>query len=614
MRQFALPASLCGMSFRLKITATVLIALIVLGGSMLLGFSIVERYFIRQTNAQSDASLRLAASGLSGALLKFGAIPSLLADRPEFRLLLEGRATPDDFKNVNERLKTLARDVGVSDIYLMDASGLTIAASNFDQDTTFIGNNYTFRPYFSDAMLGERGRYFALGTSSLKRGYYFSAPVLADGRPIGVMAVKFTVDELEQKWSGFNHELIVTGPDDIIFMSSQKTWLFSALRSLSPDTLDRLQKSKRYPVDQLSTINAEYTVGTGGARLKFSPEIGGTEYLVRSQFMPEANWTLHILTDRSSVFRQSFQATLVGGLLITLILLLAMGLLAWRSRQVLRIREQEEAKLLLEARVAERTSDLQHEVSERIQAEKDLRNAQNELVQAGKLAALGQMSAALSHELNQPLSAVKSYAENAAAFLERDRPSDATDNLKHISAMADRMAQISNSLRNFARKPRQQIGSVNLAAVLQDVEQIMISRFTETRATLAITPVAPDLSVIGGHVRLQQVLVNLVNNALDAMDGQADALVEVEIVDAGSTIAIEVKDRGHGIDEDIFEQIFDPFFTTKGVNQGLGLGLSISFNILRDFGGNLSARNRATGGAVFTATLVKAAADQRAAE
>lgn len=591
-----------------------LAALIVLGGSALVGLAVAERYYVRQTNIQSDATLRLAASGLSGALQKFESVPKLLADHPSVRSLLDGSATASDLDALNEKLKSVASEVGASDIYVLNATGLAIAASNFDKETTFIGNYYTFRPYYSDAMQGNQGRYYALGTSSQKRGFYFSEPVMLDGSPIGVLAVKFTVDELELKWNGFNHDLIVTDPDGIIFMSSRSDWLFSAINPLSHETLNRLRDSKRYPVDQLTSLGATYTEGTNEARLTFSQDLGGAEYLVRSQFMPEANWTLHILTDRSLVFRQSVQATLIAGLIVLLITILTIALLAWRSRQAQHIREQEEAKLLLEERVAERTSDLQREIGERIQAERDLRKAQNELVQAGKLAALGQMSAALSHELNQPLSAVKSYADNAGAFLDRNRPDDAKANLSHISALTDRMAQISNSLRNFARKPREQIGLVSLAAVLKDVEQIMVGRLTETKATLRVSPVVSDLTVIGGHVRLQQVLVNLVNNALDAMEGQPDPTVEITVIETAEQVDIRVKDHGRGIDDDIFEQIFDPFFTTKGVNRGLGLGLSISFNILRDFGGNLSATNNPEGGAVFIATLVKPIMDQEAAE
>ena len=594
-----------------KMTLVVFTALI-LGGCILYGYTTAERYFIRQLSLQSDASLRLASTGLSGALQKFESIPNLLADRPEIRNLLTDEKTDTNIKAVNLMLKSVAEGVGASDVYVLDSDGLAIAASNFEKPNTFIGNNYKFRPYFNEAMTGEQGRYFALGTSSLKRGFYFSAPIYSGQKITGAMGVKFEVDSFEENWRGLSHDLIVTDDDQIIFMSSNADWLFSSIEPLSQDVLDRLNESRRYPVDQLRTLNAIFVEELETSRLTLPEELGGTEYLVRSQFMPEANWTLHILTDRENASNQAVQVSVLTGLALVLLLLVTGVTLAWRSRQLRRIHEQKEAQILLETRVAERTADLKHEIGERIQAENELRITQKELIQAGKLAALGQMSAALSHELNQPLSAVKTYADNAEAYLERDRPDEAKANLKHISKLTDRMAQISKSLRNFARKPREQIGSVNISNVLKDVEQLMIGRLHEADASLAVCGIPQDVTVIGGHVRLQQVLVNLVNNAIDAMDGQAGARVEVTHADLGDSIEISVRDHGVGIDEEILEHIFDPFFTTKEVNRGLGLGLSISYNILRDFGGNLRAANLSGGGAVFTVTLVKAKVGQGA--
>lgn len=569
------------------------------------GYLSFDRYFLRQVNNQSDASLRLARAGLSGALERFEPIPSLLADRASIRsalLLLENAKTID---TVNRDLKAIASKVGASDIYLMDSNGLTIAASNFDKDNTFIGNNYTFRPYFSEAIKGNTGRYYALGTSSLKRGYYFSAPVMGESEPIGVMAVKFEVDAFEADWRGLSHELIVTDPDNIVFMSSQPEWLFTSLSPLSVQARERLTASRRYPAAQLKELDAQFVQSPNydGSSLTLSGDLGGTSYLVRSQYMSSADWTLRILTDRTVVTRLAVQATMIAVLVVALLCGSAVAVFAWRRRQLQRIKAQEEAKQLLEQRVAVRTSDLKREVGERIQAEQELRKAQTDLVQAGKLAALGQMSAALSHELNQPLAAIKSYAENASTYLDRDRSDDARENLVRISGLADRMAQISNSLKNFARKPREQIGAVCLAPVLDEVQQIMGARLRETGAVLSISPENVDFNVIGGHVRLQQVLVNLVNNAIDAVEGREHPKVSISVEGLNGAVAIAIRDNGPGIGKNVFENIFDPFFTTKGINQGLGLGLSISFNILRDFGGNLEAHNHPEGGAEFIATL-----------
>ena len=113
-----------------------------------------------------------------------------------------------------------------------------------------------------------------------------------------------------------------------------------------------------------------------------------------------------------------------------------------------------------------------------------------------------------------------------------------------------------------------------------------------------------ELWVRGGQVRLQQVLVNLISNALDATsENKKPPTIFLSVAAAENNVLIKVRDNGPGLPEDVIEQMFDPFFTTKGTSKGLGLGLSISYNIIKDFGGELSASNHADGGAEFTITL-----------
>ena len=232
-----------------------------------------------------------------------------------------------------------------------------------------------------------------------------------------------------------------------------------------------------------------------------------------------------------------------------------------------------------------------------------MRKTQSDLVQAGKLAALGQMSAALSHEFNQPLAAVKTYADNAAILIERDRIAEARDNVTRISALTDRMASISRHLRNFARKPNEKLGSVDLAEVVADTAEIVAWRLKAADAMLKVDLGPVPLSVRGGAVRLQQVLVNIISNAADAVEGLDERTIELTARKKGGRVTISVRDHGPGVAPAIAERIFDPFFTTKGVGKGLGLGLSISYNIVKDFGGSVSASNHPDGGAVFAIEL-----------
>lgn len=284
------------------------------------------------------------------------------------------------------------------------------------------------------------------------------------------------------------------------------------------------------------------------------------------------------------------------------------------------MRMQLEARNELERRVEERTADLalvnqriEEEIAERRLTEQELRKTQADLIQAGKLAGLGQMSAALSHELNQPLAAAKTYADSAAMLIDLERVGEARDNVRRISGLIDRMASISRHLRNFARKPNEKLRPVALDAAMADTLEIVAARLKAADADLEI-----DLSdtpmVKAGSVRLQQVLVNIITNAADAVEGLADRRIHVSAEHLDGKVSLTIRDHGPGVPAAIAERIFDPFFTTKGVGKGLGLGLSISYNIVKDFGGSLSVTNHAEGGAVFRIELEAATAAQEAAE
>jgi two-component system C4-dicarboxylate transport sensor histidine kinase DctB len=271
---------------------------------------------------------------------------------------------------------------------------------------------------------------------------------------------------------------------------------------------------------------------------------------------------------------------------------------------------QADAQVELERRVAERTADLERvntqieaEIAERRLTEQRLRQTQADLIQAGKLAGLGQMSAALSHELNQPLTAAKTYAETTAVLIGLGRIEEASDNVRRISALIDRMASIGRHLRNFARKPNEKLGPVSVEDVMRDTLEIVDARLKAADASLQVD-LSPDLpKVKAGAVRLQQVLVNIITNAADAVEGLEDRRITVSAVRRKRKITVSIRDRGPGVPAAIRDRIFDPFFTTKGVGKGLGLGLSISYNIIKDFGGSLGITDHPQGGAVFSIEL-----------
>lgn len=575
------------------------------------GTRMLTGYYLDQTAQRGHNTLGLAVTALRGQLARYEKLPELIADHEQIRDLVVNSDDPARIDAMNRYLKAVNGLLESSDIYVMLPDGVTIAASNFDAPAPFIGQNFSYRPYFQDAVSGGEGRFFALGTTSLKRGYYFGSPIRVDGEIRGVVVFKVDIDAIERSWSAIEYEIVVTDPEGIIFMSGKRDWLFTAIEPLTEERLARTAVTRRYADALLRELQITLGETAQGHALMTIPHAGGTgEYLAVTEPMPEADWTVNVLLDTASA---RAQALTVVAALVLLVALGAMAMAVWlqrRARMVERLQVQREAQELLERRVEERTADLAavnvrltEEIAEREATERALRKTQSDLVQAGKLAALGQMSAALSHEFNQPLAAVRSYADNASVLLERGRADDARGNVARISSLVDRMASISRHLRNFARKPNQKLGPVRMDEVVRDTLEIVAWRLSAADARLNVDLGAKPPVVHAGGVRLQQVLVNIISNAADAVEGLPDRGIDLTARLDGDAVRITVRDRGPGVPEAIAARIFDPFFSTKGVGKGLGLGLSISYNIVTDFGGSLAVDSHPQGGTVVTIML-----------
>lgn len=570
---------------------------------------------------QGNTRLDLYVNYLQGVLEKYQSLPELLAIDSN---LVRALSTPHEKKRIetlNRYLETINKVSDTLDTYLMNRDGLTIAASNWQESRPFIGRNFSYRPYFKQAMNGKLGRYFALGVTSSKRGYYFAYPVRKNDEIIGAVAIKISIDSVEQKWALKGESFLVTDPDGVIFITTYPGWRYKTLVPLSPDVLRRINESKRYPETTFDPVVKEVVQEDESSQF-LTLHKGGLDEPIRavkqSRFMPQAGWNVHILTDIVDIKKNVFFINLIVASSLFLTYILALLLLQRHYRlQELAIIEENAKKALtdaneqLETRVIERTHELTEsndslikEVLERKETEIKLKRTRKELIHAAKLAVLGQMSAGINHELNQPLAAIRCYTDNGKQFLTKGRYEDAMWNMEQIAELTERMAQIGVQLKLFSKKSSGQIVTVPLHGVVDGAMEILKPILKKAGVSIVISIAPPDLEIRGNNVLLQQVLVNLLTNAMHAMENQPIKKIELSCSIQKDRVLVAVEDTGTGITKDHLKKIFDPFYTTKKSGQGLGLGLTISDRIVRDFGGKIIYVPTATG-ARFEFTLEK---------
>lgn len=554
----------------------------------------------------AEVTLRQTVNGLDGHLRRYEALPALLARQVEVGDFLTSQQAPATADAMNRWLKDTNRVIEASDLYLIGPDGTTLAASNFDQVDSFVGQNFAFRPYFTQAAAGGPGRFFALGTTSGVRGYYFASAVRgAAGQITGVVALKIRVDDLEASLQAQTHKILVTDPEGIVFMATDPAWKFRGMLPLTPERLAQTKASRRYADRPLDPLDATLTQDAGQHMMTLALGDGSRrEYLSVSRDMASAGWTVHVLLDTAPLRAQVRLVVVAFAMFLGIALSFSWALWQRRARLDERIALQAQAQAELASQVADRTADLR-------QANAELRRMQADLVQAGKLSALGHMSAALSHEINQPLAAARNYADSATLLIDRGDVLRARDNIVQILSLIDRMAAIARHLRNVARKPDEVLKTLALTQVVADAVQIADVRLRASNVSVRVDLPEGLPLVRGGPVRLQQVIVNLLSNAADAMNGAAGQ-IDLAARHDGDHVVLTVRDRGPGVAPAIVDRIFDPFFSTKTVGSGLGLGLSISYNIMQDFGGDLRVSNHPDGGAVFSVVMQAASAAEMA--
>lgn len=555
---------------------------------------LAERYYREVLIEQNRQTLDLYVANLLGTLRRYEVLPQILGDLPGLRAALHAPEDPAALDNANRLLARVKSQTGADVIYLMNPRGVTLAASNWDKPDSFVAGNFAFRPYFREALAGRLGRFFGLGTTSGKRGYYFAYPVREDDHNIGALVVKVDLDHTETLWGNTPEQLLVTDTNGVVILTSRPDWRFHSSRPLDRVEQSAIAANQPYPTQAPPLL-----------------DIDPNAWLTQSRALEETGWTVSILAPRILLDRPVRSAVAVGAAAL-LALLLLLGLLILRRRHYLeRIALDARAKAELEQRVAERTHDLEllnsrlkQEVLEREQAQQELVRAQDELVQAGKLSALGTMSASISHELNQPLGAIRSYAENASTLLDHQRSDDARANLKLISELTERMASIITHLRSFARRDRHAPERVALQPALDDALALLAKRRRAMDVELIRDLPDATLWVQAGETRLRQVLGNLLGNALDALiDKAPPRRIWISIELQAEHLHLLLRDNGPGFSPESLARAREPFFTTKTSAQGLGLGLAICDSLVRALDGELLLANHPAGGALITLRL-----------
>ncbi|MBM3107732.1 sensor histidine kinase [Pseudomonas sp. P66] len=545
-----------------------------------------KRQSMVEDAGRASQQLGLYATSLHTLIERYRALPAVLALDPELINALAGPVNAQVQDALNRKLERINGAANSSTLELLDRTGLAVAASNWRLPSTYVGSNYGFRPYFQQTRSHGSGRFYAIGVTSGVPGYFLSSAVQDENkRFLGAMVVKLEFPELEREWRQGNDILLVSDARGIIFIANQDGWRYRHLGPLSNADRAELAVTRQYDKQQLLPLQHQVLnrFGDNSQLMRVQGPEGNTEYIWESLPLQAEGWTLHLLR-KPQVSDDGRNAALAAAA-VWLSLVFALLFVSQRLRLArLRQRSREELKRLVEERTRE------------------LRTAQEGLVQSAKLAALGQMSAALAHEINQPLTTQRMQLATLRLLLDNQRFDEARLALEPLEQMLKRMAALTGHLKTFARNsPSGLRERLDLATVVDQALQLLDARIRAEQVEVAQYLARPAW-IRGDAIRLEQVLINLLRNALDAMADKSYKRLEIRIEPVAEHWRLSVLDSGGGISAEHLNSVFDPFFTTKPVGDGLGLGLAISYGIIHEAGGRLEVDNQ-PGGACFSFTL-----------
>lgn len=554
---------------------------IALGGILALAVAVIwitnawltER-FTETTRVRTELRLALYSGNIMSELQRTGVVPLLLARDPALIRALES----GNFATTSGLLITARRDIAAASIRLLDMSGRTVAATN----RNLLGTSYASAPFFVEAQRSRETVFTAVARETGGTEFIYSRALVSDGRPVGVIVVEAELQKFERSWAGISDAVAVSDSEGRIILTTEPRW-----RGL---TIEQALAARSAP----SAIRRALQATADWANVPPDAYLSGTAVMRTEARIPFRGWRMVAFTGYESV-RERVNAVLALEIM-GFAILLALAFY-WRSR---RARVQSAAYRRESAELRALNARLSREIAERERVQKDLAVAELTLAQSSKLAALGEMSAAVSHELNQPLAAMKTYLAGARLLLQRGRGEEALSSFQRIDDLIERMGAITRQLKSYARKGGEAFEPVDLRAAISSALAMMEPQLRARTVRITRTLARGPVMVMADRIRLEQVIINLLRNALDATKSVAEPQVEL-LLTAGESAVLAVRDNGPGISD--LDKLFEPFWTTKKPGEGTGLGLAISSSIVSDFGGRLTAHNAEGGGAVFEMQL-----------
>lgn len=549
-------------------------------------------YFQSEERTKAQGRLSLYRSTVLAELERFSHLTYVLARDP---YVIE-TSLGADTGTLDRRLAAFARKSGLDAIYLMRPDGVTISASNAGEPGSFTGQDYAFRPYFKDAIAGRQGRFYGIGATTGLPGYFIADAVRGpDNAVTGVVAIKLDLSGLEASWRDAGEQVILANDDGVILLASEPDWRYRLLEDLGPEQQAAIRASRQFPGQELARLDWQPKPGQRAI-------IGGTERIHLSVRDLPHGWVLHYF---ASDDRAVVRSLLVTGIAV---ILAALAFIFSQLRRTRRIGAALRKSVAEEAQLRQANERLAVEIEERKAAERQLKRTRGELERASRLAALGQLAASVTHELGQPLAAMRNHL--AAAEM-NGGASGAV--LPRIAGLVDRMEGITRQLKFFSRTDSEGFREVDLRQATQAALELVAPNIEQAEASVTLE--APDEPVLvrGDQLRLEQVMTNILRNAMDALEDSSERHLAVRIGMSGGTGWFEVRDTGHGLGDATLADLQEPFFTTRESGQGMGLGLAISASIVKEHHGRISGRNSASGGAVFRVEIPLIETEEEAA-